>query len=167
MSPPVAFPSRAASIKMPLMPEQEEMPHVDVPICVRYSETDQMGHAYYSNYLVWFEVARTAFCKARGFRYSEMERSSDTFLPVVEVRCRYRKPVRYDDQLIVRTEVVEFRRRSMIFSYAVLSFDGSVRHAEGSTRHVFINSQGKTKSFPEEYRKFFCRPPVAADRQGS
>ncbi len=32
-------------------------------IRVRYSETDQMGVVYYANYLDWFEVARTEFCR--------------------------------------------------------------------------------------------------------
>ena len=39
---------------------------VDVELRVRYAETDQMGHAYYANYLVWFEVGRTSYCRARG-----------------------------------------------------------------------------------------------------
>jgi len=36
---------------------------VDVDIRVRYAETDQMGVAYYANYLVWFEVGRSEFCR--------------------------------------------------------------------------------------------------------
>lgn len=35
------------------------MQWLDVPIRVRYGETDQMGHAYYASYLFWFEVARS------------------------------------------------------------------------------------------------------------
>ena len=38
---------------------------VDVDIRVRYAETDQMGVAYYANYLVWFEVGRSEFCRKR------------------------------------------------------------------------------------------------------
>ena len=30
---------------------------------VRYSETDQMGVVYHSNYLVWMEIGRTNFIK--------------------------------------------------------------------------------------------------------
>ena len=46
---------------------------VDVKLRVRYAETDQMGHAYYANYLIWFEVGRTSFCRARGLIYSKLE----------------------------------------------------------------------------------------------
>ena len=37
-------------------------------IRVRYAETDQMGVAYYANYLVWMEVARVAYCRHAGVR---------------------------------------------------------------------------------------------------
>ena len=40
---------------------------------VRYAETDQMGVAYYANYLVWMEVGRVEYCRAAGFRYRDME----------------------------------------------------------------------------------------------
>ena len=40
---------------------------------VRYSETDKMGIVYYANYLVWFEIGRTEYCRARGFSYRDME----------------------------------------------------------------------------------------------
>src|ERR1044071_8314808 len=32
---------------------------------VRYAETDNMGIVYYANYLVWFEIGRTDYCRAR------------------------------------------------------------------------------------------------------
>jgi acyl-CoA thioesterase FadM len=41
---------------------------------VRYKETDQMGIAHHSNYIVWFEIGRTDLCRAVGFPYTEIER---------------------------------------------------------------------------------------------
>ena len=46
---------------------------------VRYAETDKMGIVYYANYLVWFEIGRTDYCRARGFSYRDMEESEDAF----------------------------------------------------------------------------------------
>ncbi len=51
---------------------------------VRYSETDKMGIVYYANYLIWFEIGRTEFCRARGFSYRDMEENEDAFLVVAE-----------------------------------------------------------------------------------
>ena len=54
---------------------------VDVEIRVRYAETDQMGVAYYANYLVWFEVGRSEFCRTRGFRYRQLTSETTSLYP--------------------------------------------------------------------------------------
>lgn len=129
--------------------------YVDVPLRVRYAETDQMGRAYYSNYFVWFEVGRTSFCKARGFSYAELERRTRTYLPVVETTCRYHRSLSYDDDFVVRTRVTEFRSRAMTFDYEVIDAEGRLI-ATGSTRHLFTGQDGRPKAFPEAYRRFFA-----------
>jgi acyl-CoA thioester hydrolase len=121
---------------------------------VRYAETDQMGYAYYANYFVWFEVGRTDLCRIRGFTYADLERETGTFLPVIEAECRYRLPLRYDDELTVRTWVEEFRSRGMTFRYEVLNEDGEIA-GEGRTRHIFVGARGRPRTFPESYRRLF------------
>ena len=65
---------------------------VDAAVKVRYAETDQMGIVYYANYLVWFEVGRGAWCKAKGFNYADMESKDGRYLMVAEASCRYKSP---------------------------------------------------------------------------
>ena len=87
------------------------MPEEDAPfeewhetlVRVRYSETDKMCVVYHANYLVWFEIGRTEFCRARGFAYRDMEENENAFLVVAESYCRYKAPAYYDDELLVRT----------------------------------------------------------------
>jgi len=69
---------------------------------VRYADTDQMGVAYYANYLIWFEVARTEWLRDGGWSYREME-ADGIALPVIEAHCEYRQPARYDDEIEIRT----------------------------------------------------------------
>jgi acyl-CoA thioester hydrolase len=121
---------------------------------VRYAETDQMGVVYYSNYLVYFEVGRAEYCRRRGISYDEMEKSTASFLTVAEARCRYLKPLRYDQEVVVRTSVKEIRRRTVTFSYQLLDRAGTL-HAEGETLHVVTDRQGRPKSFPPGYRSCF------------
>jgi acyl-CoA thioester hydrolase len=117
---------------------------------VRYAETDQMGVAYYANYLVWFEVGRSQYCNDRGFSYRDMERETGLFLIVAEARCRYKTPARYEDDLVVKTRVSELTRRTMRFSYEIERADGA-QVAEGETLHVLINSEGRPSSLPAKY----------------
>jgi acyl-CoA thioester hydrolase len=123
---------------------------VDVDIRVRYAETDQMGVAYYANYLVWFEVGRSELCRERGFRYADLE-ALGYRLVVSDVTCRYRKPARYDETVIVRTRLKGANKRMVTFGYQILRKDDEEVIAEGETRHLCIDSQGKTKSLPEKF----------------
>ena len=50
---------------------------IDSRVRVRYAETDQMGIAHHANYLVWFEIGRTDFCRAAGTSYREIEEFAD------------------------------------------------------------------------------------------
>src|SRR5574341_2681341 len=74
-----------------------------VELRVRYAETDQMGVAYHTHYLVWCEVARTDHMRQRGVTYRELE-GQGLRLAVVEAGVRYRQPARYDDLLSVRCD---------------------------------------------------------------
>jgi acyl-CoA thioester hydrolase, YbgC/YbaW family len=117
---------------------------------VRYAETDQMGVAYYANYLVWFEVGRSQYCNDCGFSYRDMERETGLFMIVAEAQCRYKTPARYEDELIIRTRVTEVTRRTLRFAYEINRADG-VLLATGETLHALINSEGRLSSFPVKY----------------
>ena len=107
---------------------------------VRYSETDQMGIAYPAHYLVWFEAARTDFCRALGTPYVEWEQRG-IFLPAVEAHCRYKNPARYDDPLQVLCWVSELKPHSLVFSYRV--FREETLLAEGWTKHGICDASGR------------------------
>src|SRR5436190_23326079 len=86
---------------------------------VRYAETDQMGMVYYANYLIWMEVGRTDFCRECGFSYRDLERDEQAFLTVAEANCRYLAPARYDDEILVETEITRVRSRMIEFTYRI------------------------------------------------
>ena len=82
------------------------------PFRVRYADTDPMGFAYYAHYLRWFEVGRAELMRWLGWSYRAMEETG-LRLPVVEARCRYLRPGRYDDLIAVETGVVGCGRASV------------------------------------------------------
>jgi acyl-CoA thioester hydrolase len=128
---------------------------VTTEVRVRYAETDQMGIVYYANYLVWFEIGRVELLRALGFSYSLLEREHQCILPVIEARCRYRSPARYDDQILIETRPAMLRGSVLKFAYRILrkAPDG-VEHAllaEGETIHVVCDDQLNKKPLPEKY----------------
>lgn len=115
---------------------------------VIYGDTDTMGVVYYANYLRFFELGRNEYLRARGLTYREVE-AQGVQLPVTEVRCRYRKPARYDDLLTVETRVVRARGARVVFVYAIRN-DGGELLAEGETHHAAVGPGGRPQRLSPE-----------------
>jgi acyl-CoA thioester hydrolase len=122
---------------------------------VRYAETDQMGVVYHSNHLIWFEVGRVELLRQMGFSYRNMERDDGCFIAVAEVKCRYRAPVFYDEEVVVRTRLKSVRESVVVFTYELVRAAGDTVLAEGETTHVVTDSNMKAASLPEKYLEVF------------
>ena len=122
---------------------------------VRYAETDQMGVVYHSNHLIWFEVGRVELMRQMGFSYRDMEREDGRFIAVAEAKCRYRAPVYYDEEVVVRTKLKNVRESVVVFSYELLRADNGALLAEGETTHIVTDMEMKVATLPEKYLKVF------------
>jgi len=127
----------------------------ETTVRVRYAETDQMGVVYHANYLVWFEVGRVEFLRQLGFSYKDMEQQDDCCIAVVDARCRYKAPARYDDEVIVRTHLKNVRESLVHFGYELLRANDGLLLAEGETMHVVIDAEMKKRAIPEKYMAVF------------
>ncbi len=140
----------------------------ETEIRVRYAETDQMGIVHNANYLIWFEVGRSDFCRARGFSYKEMEAEDNALMVVAESYCRYKSPAYYEDVLVVRTRVEEIRSRSLRFIYEIFRPADETLLAEGETLHLVTDENKKVRSLPElcryhrerRFRRIFHLPAI-------
>lgn len=111
----------------------------ETKIRVEYHHTDQMGIVHHSNYVKFFEVARTEWLRAMGITYAEMERRG-VMMPIVDVAVKYRNPALYDELISVTAFVDEAPMARMTFRYEVRGEDGR-EIATGSTTLGFIDSQ--------------------------
>jgi acyl-CoA thioester hydrolase len=87
-------------------------------VSVRYAETDRMGVAHHSSYLLWFELARTGLLREAGHAYRDLE-TNGVRLPVLEYGCKFLKSADYDDALRIETKVRDLRSRTITFAYTV------------------------------------------------
>ncbi len=122
---------------------------------VRYAETDQMGVVYHANHLIWFEVGRVELMREMGFSYRDMEREDGRFIAVAQVNIRYRAPVFYDEEILIRTRLATVRESVVIFSYELVKADGKTLVAEGETTHIVTDSKMKVAELPERYLTAF------------
>lgn len=136
-------------------PDAEPLFH-DVEFRVRYAETDQMGVVYHTNYLIWCEVGRTDFIRARGMSYADMERSG-VGLAVSEVTARFHAAARYDDAVRVRTTLAEVRSRGITFDYLITDVATGRRLVTARTALVSIDPEGRPTALPPAVRALFVR----------
>jgi acyl-CoA thioester hydrolase len=119
-------------------------------VSVRYAETDRMGVAHHSSYLLWFELARTGLLREAGHAYRDLEEGGAR-LPVLEYGCRFMKSADYDDSLRIETRVKDLRSRTVTFLYTVQREGETI--AEGFTHHVCVDENFKPRRFPDEVLK--------------
>ena len=118
-------------------------------IRVRYQETDNMGVVYYSNYLVWFEVARTEYLRSMGLVYKKLEEKG-IYLMVASVSCKYKSPAKYDDTVKVETWIEDVKNTSLRFVYKLSVGERTI--ATGDSVHVFTDKNKKPVRIPEEIK---------------
>jgi acyl-CoA thioester hydrolase len=128
--------------------------NVTTIVRVRYAETDNMGVVYYANYLVWFEVGRAEWLRAQGTTYRDIERGG-IVLPVVEARCTYRMPLRYDDEVEIRTDASLVTPVRVEFHYAIVRRADGGLAADGLTVHAATDTTGRPKRLPASIRSLF------------
>lgn len=124
-------------------------------IRVRYAETDQMGVVYHANHLIWLEVGRVELLRQLGFSYKDMETKENCFIAVVDVRCRYKAPAHYDDEIVVRTWLKHVRESVVHFGYELVRPVDRTLIAEAETIHVVANSEMRRAKLPQKYLSAF------------
>ena len=106
------------------------------PVRVRFADTDAQGIAHNTAYLVWFEIARVEYLRAfAGGDQALRDRGIEAI--VLESLCRYRIPVRFDDELVVQTRCVGLRGSRFRYEYAITRGEEIV--ADGHTEHACVN----------------------------
>lgn len=131
-------------------------------IRVRYVECDPMGVAHHSSYLPWMEMGRTELLRAVGESYAALE-AAGVFLVVTKVEVKYRRPIRYDDVIELRTTVTGTSKVKLMHGYELVlverggetpdhAADPSVPLdgvcAVGSTEIACVGSDGKPRALP-------------------
>jgi acyl-CoA thioester hydrolase len=122
---------------------------------VRYAETDQMGIVYHSNHFIWFEIGRVELMRQLGFSYQDMETQDNRCVAVVEAKCRYRAPARYDEEILVRTRLLNVKESVIHFGYELLRTQDGTLIAEGETTHIVTDRDMKVAELPRRYLEAF------------
>ena len=129
------------SSKIPLQHQME--------IRVRYKETDAQGHVHHSNYLNYFEVARTEMLRTSGKSNRDLE-AEGVMLVVVKATCDYKRGAKYDDLLTLDTRLVKAKGTRITHRYEIRNEQGIV--CIGETVVAAVDRDGRVKRLPKWLR---------------
>ncbi len=118
---------------------------------VRYAETDAMGIAHHSNYLIWLEMGRVDFLTRLGLPYREVEKRG-VLLVVSGAAVKYRRAAFFDDELLLTTRVGALKSRLVRFEYAIERSSDNALIAEGSTEHIATDFEKRAIPIPQYLR---------------
>jgi acyl-CoA thioester hydrolase len=90
-----------------------------------------------------------------GFSYRDMESKDGRFIAVAEAKCRYRSPVRYDEEVVVRTQLLNVRKSVIHFGYELRRAADGALLADGATTHIVTGPDMKVAALPAKYLKVF------------
>lgn len=91
---------------------------------VYYEDTDAGGIVYYANYLKFLERARTEWLREIGIEQQSLLEQSIGFV-VKRVEMDNIAPARFNDLLLVNSELIELKRASMVFKQTIINANGN------------------------------------------
>jgi acyl-CoA thioester hydrolase len=100
------------------------------PVRVYYEDTDAGGVVYHSNYLNFFERARTELLRAKGIEQSELKIKQQLIFVVRSVKIDYLKSAQFDDLLTVNSEISYLKKASLMFEQVICRGDVVLCKAE-------------------------------------
>ena len=121
---------------------------------VPFSETDAMGIVHHANHPLYLERGRVDFLRLAGMPYTAVMKEGFHF-PVTEMKLCYKRPLKFDDIVIVETSITELTKVRLNFAYRL--FVGTQEHPSqlhneaiegtpsvvGETFHCAVNDAGR------------------------
>jgi len=117
------------------------------PIRVRFYELDPYSHVNHAVYVQYFEAARIELLREAGLTLQGMM-DDGVMIVVTDIATRFIRSAQADDELVVETEVLEFKRVTSRWHQRLLR--GGEVIVEQELGAAVTNLEGRPIRFPAE-----------------
>ena len=125
-------------------------------LTVGFTEIDRMGIVHNSIYPIWFEAGRSKYLKKAEIPNSRIN-ALGLFLPLSEMECEFKSPARFNDEIMVTTNIIHMSCVRIKFEYKVMNKKNGKLLTTGTTTHAWTDRSIKPlnieKAAPEIFRK--------------
>lgn len=111
----------------------------ETEIVVPFHDVDSLHVVWHGHYAKYFETARCQLLESFDYSYEQM-RDSGYAWPVVDMRIKYVKPLRFNQKIVVETHLVEWEYRLKI-KYLIRNTGSGVTLTKGYTIQVAVDME--------------------------
>ena len=115
------------------------LPSASVELEIPFHDVDVMQIAWHGHYVKYFEIARCRLLDDYDFNYPQMHAAGHSW-PVIDLRVRYTKPLRFQQRITVTATLVEWEFRLRI-RYLVADAESGEKLTTGQTDMVAVDNQ--------------------------
>ena len=119
---------------------------VEYPFRVRWGDTDAAGIVFYPNFYKWMDEATHEYFSAIGLPTSTLYSEQQIATPLLEANCQFKSPLLFEDDVIVRSSVVELHQK--VFKISHRFFKDEKMVAEGYEVRAWTSFKEKAKAYP-------------------
>ena len=123
------------------------------PVRVYFEDTDVGGVVYHANYLRYMERARSDMLRLLGIDQRASLENGEGVYAVAEVAIRYRAPARLDEDLVVRSRVMQITPARCVIAQSV--WRGETELTQGSVTVAFLDPAGRPRRQPAAWIERF------------
>jgi acyl-CoA thioester hydrolase len=109
-----------------------------VELTVLFNEVDVMTVVWHGHYFKYFEAARSSLCKKHNIDAWDFKKAK-IVAPISRAECKYKKPLFYQDGIIVMARCYYQIHPKLIIHYSVYKKDNNQLCAEGKTEQLFLD----------------------------
>lgn len=130
------------------------MRSASIELRVAFADLDGMRAVYHTNYIKWFDLARTKMFREAGVSMEKWEEGG-ILLPLVVCHCEYKEGAVFDDSLKVTARVQEVKGKVITIEYEIENTDTGRVITTGLTKQVFCDADNKSFVLKDRYPEVF------------
>lgn len=126
------------------------------PISIYYEDTDAGGVVYHSNYLNFFERARTEWLKSLAINQTALLQEDIAFV-VKHADIDFRQAARFEQSLLVKSTLSQLKRASLVFHQQLVDENDTVYCEATITVACILLSKMRPRALPTSIVQEFSR----------
>ena len=130
------------------------MRSASIELRVAFADLDGMRAVYHTNYIKWFDLARTKLFREAGVAMEKWEEGG-ILLPLVVCPCEYKEGAVFDDPLKVTARIQEVKGKVITLEYEIENLDTGRIITTGLTKQVFCDKDNKSFKLEERYPEIY------------